>query len=107
MNPIYKQLIRSSVLGTLVLIAMVFIPVGTLNYWQGWAYLGTAIFASGLYTIYLVKYDPALLQRRQQAGPSHEKEPAQKIIIVLIFASFVTLIVLPPLNYRFGCSPVP
>ena len=107
MNPIYKQLIRSSVLSTLVLIAMVFIPAGTLNYWQGWAYLCTAIFASGLYTIYLVKYDPALLQRRQQAGPSHEKEPAQKIIIVLIFASFVTLIVLPPLDYRFGWSPVP
>ena len=107
MNPIYKQLIRSSVLGTLVLIAMVFIPAGTLKYWQGWAYLCTAIFASGLYTIYLVKYDPALLQRRQQAGPSHEKEPAQKIIIVLIFAAFVTLIVLPPLDYRFGWSPVP
>ena len=46
MNPIYKQLIRSSVLGTLALIAMVFIPAGTLNYWQGWAYLGAVIFAS-------------------------------------------------------------
>jgi hypothetical protein len=30
----------------------------TLNYWQGWAYLGTSIFASARYTIYLVKYDP-------------------------------------------------
>jgi hypothetical protein len=57
----------------------------TLNYWQGWAYLGTSIFASARYTIYLVKYDPALLQRRQQAGPSHEKEPAQKIIVPLYF----------------------
>ena len=107
MNPIYKQLIRSSVLGTLALTAMVFIPAGTLNYWQGWAYLGAVIFCSALYTIYLVKYDPALLQRRQQAGPSHEKEPAQKIIVRLIFAAFVTLIVLPPLDYRFGRSPVP
>ena len=35
MNPIYKQMIRSSVLGTLALVAMVFIPAGTLNYWQG------------------------------------------------------------------------
>ena len=41
MDPIYKQLIRSSVLGTLTLGAMVFIPAGTLNYWQGWAYFGT------------------------------------------------------------------
>jgi protein-S-isoprenylcysteine O-methyltransferase Ste14 len=107
MNPIYKQLIRSSVLGTLALIAMVFIPAGTLNYWRGWGYLAAVIFASALYSIYLVKYDPALLQRRQQAGPSHEKEPAQKIIVLLIFAAFVTLIVLPPLDYRFGWSPVP
>ena len=95
MNPIYKQMIRSSVLGTLALGAMVFIPAGTLNYWQGWAYFGTSISASALYTIYLAKYDPALLRRRQQAGPSHEKEPAQKIIVLFIFAAFVTLIALP------------
>jgi len=107
MNPIEKQVIRSSMLGTLVLVAVVFIPAGTLNYWQGWAYLCTTIFASAPYTIYLVKYDPALLQRRQQAGPSHEKEPAQKIIVVFIFAAFVTLIALPPLDYRFGWSRVP
>jgi protein-S-isoprenylcysteine O-methyltransferase Ste14 len=107
MNPIYKRMIRSSVLGTLALGAMLFIPAGTLNYWQGWAYLGTSVFASALYTVYLVKYDPALLQRRQQAGPSHEKEPAQKIIILFMFAAFIMLITLPPLDYRFGASPVP
>ena len=107
MNPIYLQMIRSSVLGTLALGALVFIPAGTLNYWQGWAYIGTAISASALYAIYLVKHDPALLRRRQQVGPSHEKEPAQKIIVLFIFAAFVTLIVLPPLDYRLGWSPVP
>lgn len=107
MSPIYRQLIRSSALGTLALGALAFIPAGTLAYWQGWAYLGTAIVASALYTIYLIEHDPALLQRRQQAGPSHEKEPAQKIIITLIFAAFVILVVLPPLDYRFGWSRVP
>jgi len=107
MNPVYRRLIRSSVLGTLALGAMLFIPAGTLDYWQGWAYFGTSVFASALYTIYLVKYDPALLQRRQQAGPSHEQEPVQKIIVLFIFMAFVTLITLPPLDYRFGLSPVP
>jgi len=107
MNPTSRQVIRSSVLGTLALGAMVFIPAGTLDYWQGWAYFGTSILASALYTAYLARYDPALLQRRRQAGPSHEKEPAQKVIILFIFAAFVTLIVLPPLDYRFGWSLVP
>jgi protein-S-isoprenylcysteine O-methyltransferase Ste14 len=107
MKPIHKQMIRSSLLGTLALGAMVFIPAGTLNYWQGWAYCGTFIFATVLYTIYLARHDPALLQRRQQAGPSHEKEPAQKIIVLFLFAAFAALIALPPLDYRFGWSPVP
>ena len=53
MNPIDTQLIRSSVLGTLALGALVFIPAGTFNYWQGWVYFATSIFASALYTIYL------------------------------------------------------
>ena len=107
MNPLYKQIIRSTALGTLAIAAVLFIPAGTLDYWQGWAYLGTFILASALYTIYLVEYDPALLKRRQQAGPSHEKEPAQKIIILFIIAAFVALIALPPLDHRFGWSPVP
>ena len=83
MNPTYRQLIRSGVLGTLALIAMVFIPAGTLNYWQGWAYLVVAIFVSALYTIYLVKYDPALLQRRQQAARRTKKSPRKKSLSYL------------------------
>ncbi len=43
MNPLYKQIIRSTALGTLAIAAVMFIPAGTLNYWQGWAYLGTFI----------------------------------------------------------------
>lgn len=107
MNPISKQTILSSVLGTLAFAAMVFVPAGTLNYWQGWAYLGTFIVASGLYTLYVAIHDPALMQRRMKLGPSQEKEPAQKIIVVFILAAFVALTILPPLDYRFGWSSVP
>lgn len=107
MNPVYKQMIQSTVLGILALSAMIFIPAGTLDYWQGWVYMGTAIIASGLYTLYVAIYDPALMQRRMQAGPQHEKEPAQKIIIFFVFVAFIALIVLPPLDYRFSWSPVP
>lgn len=106
MTPVQKQLIRSTVLGILALFAMIFIPAGKLGYWQGWAYIGTAVLASGLYTSYVAMYDPALLQRRMQVGPGQENEPAQKIIVVFIFIAFLALIALPPLDYRFGRSPV-
>lgn len=107
MNLIHRRMIRSTVLGILALFALIFIPAGRLDYWQGWVYLGTAVLASGLYTLYVAIYDPALMQRRMQVGPGQEKEPAQKVIVVFIFIAFIALIALPPLDYRLGWSPVP
>jgi len=107
MNPFYRQLVRSSVFGTLALIAVIFIPAGTFNYWQGWAYLAVFAMAGSGYTIYLVRHDPALLRRRTQAGIAHEKEPAQKVVIAFLYLAFIALVVLPPLDVRFGWSNVP
>ena len=107
MNPLYRQLARSSVFGTLVVSLLLFIPAGTLRYWQGWAYIATFVICSGAYTVYLAKYDPALLKRRTEAGISHEKEPTQKVVMVFLFAACIVLVVLPPLDVRFGWSNVP
>jgi protein-S-isoprenylcysteine O-methyltransferase Ste14 len=107
MKDFLPSLIRSSVLGTLVLSVMLFVPAGTLRYWQGWAYLVVAIMVSAAYTTYLAKHDPALLKRRTEAGIAHEKEPAQKVIITLLFAAFIALIVVPPLDVRLGWSHLP
>ena len=107
MNSLYRQLIRSSILGTLVILALLFIPAGTLNYWQGWVYMAVFIIASTAYSVYLAKHDPALLKRRSEAGISHEKEPVQKIIIFFLFAMCIVLVVLPSLDVRFGWSLVP
>ena len=41
------------------------------------------------------------------AGPQHEKEWSQKIIVSLIILTFLIFIILPPLDYRVGLSPVP
>ena len=102
MNPLYKQLIRSSVFGTLILALLLFVPAGTLSYWQGWAYLATFVACSCAYTVYLAKHDPALLRRRTEAGISHEKEPTQKIAMAFLFATCIALVVLSPLDVRFS-----
>ena len=102
-----KQLIRSSVLGTLTLSLLLFVPAGTLHYWQGWAYIATFVICCGAYTAYLARHDPALLKRRTEAGISHEKEPTQKVVIVLFYVACIALVVLPPLDVRLGWSNVP
>lgn len=107
MNPLYKQLIRSSATGTLVMLVLLFIPAGTLNYWQGWLYMVVFIIASVAYTVYLAKHDPDLLKRRTEAGIAYEKEPEQKVIIFCLFIISIVLIVLAPLDVRFHWSLVP
>lgn len=107
MNPLHKQLLRSSAIGILVLLALIFVPAGTFRYWQGWAYLAAFTLPSAAYTVYLARHDPALLARRAQAGVAHEREPAQKIIISSLFAAALILVVLPPLDIRFGWSAMP
>ena len=102
-----SYLIRSAIFGTATLLAVTFIPAGTLNYWQGWAYVAAWVICSGAYTVYVARHDPALLKRRTQAGISHEKEPAQKIIIFFLFIPFIALAVLPPLDFRFRWSSMP
>ena len=57
--------------------------------------------------MYLAKHDPALLKRRTEAGISHEKETTQKVVIASLFAVSIALVVLPPLDVRFGWSNVP
>ncbi len=102
-----SYIVRSALFGTAALLALTFIPAGTLVYWQGWAYVATWIISSGAYTAYVARHDPALFRRRTEAGISHEKEPAQKIIISFLFVAFGALGVLPPLDFRFGWSRMP
>jgi protein-S-isoprenylcysteine O-methyltransferase Ste14 len=107
MNRMYLEALRSSVLGTLVLAALIFAPAGTLRYWQGWAYALVFVATSAAFTAYLALYDPELLRRRMKAGPSQEEEPAQRIIMRFLLLGFLVLIVVPALDHRFGWSWAP
>lgn len=86
---------------------LLFIPAGTVRYWQAWVYLGVFFGASLLITIYLMKKDPALLKRRLRSGPMAEKEKTQKIIMLFVLIGFIASLVVPALDFRFKWSSVP
>src|ERR1700738_1443723 len=87
--------------------AILFIPAGTIDYWQAWLYLAVFIGLSAFTTLDLIKRDPALLERRMRGGPTAEREPAQRVIMLLASGCFVALLVVPALHYRFHWSVVP
>jgi protein-S-isoprenylcysteine O-methyltransferase Ste14 len=86
---------------------LLFVPAGSVNYPQAWAYLVVFFGTSALITRDLMRRDPALLQRRLQGGPWAEEARAQKIIMHCVSVGFVALLVVPALDRRFGWSAVP
>ena len=90
-----------------VMALVLFVSAGTVHYWEAWFYLGVFFGASILTTRYLIENDPALLRRRLRAGPTAEKEKAQKIVMLIASAGFIALLVVPALDHRFGWSCVP
>ena len=91
----------------LVMAALLFLPAGTLDYWQAWAFLAVFGVSALAITLYLMKKDPKLLERRVQAGPTAEKERSQKIIQSISTVMFIAMLVVPALDHRFKWSPVP
>ena len=78
----------------------VFIAAGTLRYWQGWLFL-VVFFAVGfLHTLYGMKNDPALLERRLAGGPM-ARGGTQRTIMFFVSLGFIGLLVVPALGWRF------
>src|SRR6266567_4111986 len=96
-----------SIVFAIVLALLLFVPAGTIEYWQAWVYLVVFFASSVAVTIYLMNKDPALLMRRMKAGPTAEREKTQKIIMFFAMVSFVTIFLVSALDYRFMWSPVP
>jgi protein-S-isoprenylcysteine O-methyltransferase Ste14 len=86
---------------------LLFVPAGTLHYWQAWVYLSIFMGASVLTTLYLMRHDRALLERRLRGGPTAEQQPAQQCIMLCTSIGFIALLVVPALDFRFGWSAVP
>jgi protein-S-isoprenylcysteine O-methyltransferase Ste14 len=107
MGDLYIRAIRSTILGAILMAALIFLPAGTLDYWQGWVFFALFFVASNATGVYLAIYNPALLKRRMSVGPTAEKETSQKIIISFAFLGFIALLVFPALDHRFVWSPVP
>ena len=107
MDPLFRQAILQGVFGIAFFLVLVFGTAGTWDYWQGWAFLAVFALSTIAFTVYLALYDKPLLERRLKAGPWHERERSQKIVVSLIMISFFAFIILPVLDYRHRLSPVP
>jgi protein-S-isoprenylcysteine O-methyltransferase Ste14 len=110
-SKVLNNLILKSILGlaflVLVLALALFLPAGSLNFWQAWLFLAVWTVCVSLITAYLVKNDPRLLASRVQAGPTAETQRSQQIIQSLASLFFIGIFIVPGLDFRYGWSHVP
>ena len=90
-----------------LLAAALFIPAWTLNYWQAWVFLLVFSITVLAITIYLMKKNPGLLERRIKAGSGAETQSSQKIIQFLAAIAFMSIFILSALDRRFTWSVMP
>ena len=81
--------------------------VGSSGHWQGWVFWVNFCACVAAVTLYFLKRDPALVERRLRAGPAAEREARQKPIQLAAAVIFGATFVVSALDYRFGWSNVP
>src|SRR4051812_31983265 len=105
MNKLIIPTLRTFLIGAVALGVLLFLPAGTLNYWQAWVFIIVFMTSVNVIGVYLSLKDPALLERRKKFGPAAEQNMAQKIIISVAILGNLGLLVFCAFDHRFGWSP--
>ncbi len=104
LQPLRSRALRANLKFALALAILILLPAWPLRYWQGWLlWLHICAWCFGL-TLHFLKRDPALVERRMQAGARAEQLASQKRIQSVNGAGVITLLVLSALDAGFGWS---
>ena len=98
---LFGEAIIKILLGIILVSLLIFVPAGTINYFNGWLLcllLFVPMFIAGI--IMLIK-SPNLLKKRLNAK---EKIGEQKLVILLSLLMFVGGFIISGLDYRYGWS---
>lgn len=103
-----KKLIISAIFkylaGVFLVGALLFLPAGSLSYWQGWLLMGILFIPMLLAGILMMIKNPALLQSRLSAK---EKQKEQGLLVKLSGLMFIVGFILAGLGERFGWIELP
>jgi protein-S-isoprenylcysteine O-methyltransferase Ste14 len=104
MDDLAKRALTGLARFQIALALMIILPAWSLRYWQGWLYWLLFGASCILITMYFLRHDRALIERRMQAGPAAETEPRQKLILTFASAALIAMYIVSALDYRFGWS---
>lgn len=101
---LFIQAISKYLLGLILVSILLFIPAGTLNYWNAWLLIGVLFIPMLIAGIVLMIKNPELLRKRLN---TKEKEEEQKSVILLSCLMFISGFVVAGLDYRYQWLALP
>lgn len=101
---LFIQAIVKFTLGILIIGLLLFIPANTINYWNGWLFMGLLFIPMFIAGIVMMIKSPDLLRKRLNAK---EKENEQKQVILFSGLMFLSGFIIAGLNYRYKWITIP
>ena len=98
------QALTKYIAGLVFVGLMVFLPAGSMTYFNGWLFMALLFIPMLLLGIVLFIKSPELLAKRLN---SKEKESEQKQVVSLSLVVFIVGFIWSALDYRFGWSKLP
>ena len=94
---LFFQAIIKFIAGVVIIGLLLFVPANSLEYWNGWLFMGLLFIPMFIAGIILMIKNPELLRKRLNAK---EKEGEQKQVIAFSGLMFIAGFILAGLNYR-------
>lgn len=101
---LFFQAIFKFVFGLILIALLLFLPAGTIHYWNGWLLISILFIPMFFAGIVMMLRNPELLKKRLNAT---ESEGEQKTVIALSGIMFLAAFVVAGLNYRFSWLVMP
>jgi len=101
---LFLEAIIKYLLGVILVGILIFVPANTLNYSNGWLFMGLLFIPMFIAGIIMMIKSPELLKSRLNAK---EQEKAQKEVVELSGLMFIVGFVLAGLNFRFNWFEMP
>ena len=101
---LFIEAIVKYLLGILLVGLLIFVPAGTIEFYNGWLFMGLLFIPMFFVGIIMMIKNPELLKSRLDAK---EKETKQKEVVVLSGIMFLIGFIIAGLNYRFDIIHLP
>lgn len=101
---LFFEAIMKFLLGVLIIGLLLFVPANTINYWNGWLFIGILFIPMFIAGIIMMIKSPKLLEKRLDAK---EKESEQKQVVLYSGLMFLAGFIIAGLNYRYGWIVLP